>query len=189
MAPHPIHVRVVPADDKSNILPGPVWPWYSGQEVRRASFSSGNTKWPTRLDDQPLVQRLSRQGFFSLQRVHQHEERGDLAICFYCGQGHMGWDANDEPLFYHEANFGATCTRVRLLKRRPTPLPPHDLQHAGEDLRGLVSSFSCKICLTYKVDTVLLPCAHAVSCSNCTARLGKCPLCRKVPTSIVLTFD
>lgn len=189
MAPHPVRVQVVRADSTSNVLPGPLLPWYSSQEHRRASFTAPNTKWPALPGEQPLIQRLSRQGFFALQRVREQEERSDLAICFYCGQGHAGWGADDDPLFFHEVGFGVTCTRIKLLKRRPKPLPQLDQRQAGDGLRLLLTSTACKICLTNRADTVLLPCAHAVSCSLCTARLGKCPVCRQVPASIVLTFD
>ena len=205
MAPFPVFVSVVNTqlDPRSaeadrlllrkNILPGPLWPWYASQEARRESFHSQNSRWPPRLVSHPLVQRLWHHGFFSFQRGAPYEPRANYAICFYCGQGHGNWGAHDQPTLCHEAVFGPFCTRLRLLRRSPTPVPQHDgdvlLRAGGEELRSFVSNISCKICLSHKVDTVLLPCAHAVSCSLCTSRLGRCPICRRVPASILLTYD
>ena len=40
----------------------------------------------------------------------------------------------------------------------------------------------CAICLTNRVDTIVLPCKHMCSCSSCCEdlrkRARKCPICR-----------
>jgi len=39
--------------------------------------------------------------------------------------------------------------------------------------------YDCVVCFDSKVDMMFLPCAHACVCSNCSARIDRCPLCRK----------
>uniref|UniRef100_A0A2P2HXT5 E3 ubiquitin-protein ligase XIAP-like n=1 Tax=Hirondellea gigas TaxID=1518452 RepID=A0A2P2HXT5_9CRUS len=37
---------------------------------------------------------------------------------------------------------------------------------------------SCKICMDADITTVLLPCKHMATCTNCTLALSCCPICR-----------
>ena len=36
----------------------------------------------------------------------------------------------------------------------------------------------CKVCLDFEADTLLMPCKHLCSCSECAAALTSCPICR-----------
>lgn len=37
----------------------------------------------------------------------------------------------------------------------------------------------CKVCMDEIMDTICLPCAHAVGCESCVAQLEICPICRR----------
>mmetsp|Transcript_12232 Transcript_12232/g.20235 ORF Transcript_12232/g.20235 Transcript_12232/m.20235 type:complete len:299 (+) Transcript_12232:182-1078(+) len=37
----------------------------------------------------------------------------------------------------------------------------------------------CKICMEANINSVLVPCGHMVSCTSCSKKLRKCPICRK----------
>ena len=209
MAPTPIFAQIVHAGTEvaqtsdeldevegligSNLLSGPLWPCYAGLEERRRTFFSRDSKWPPGPELIPLAERLASSGFFGLRQFGLDTKREDYAVCFYCGRGHVGWEKDDLPMLWHETSFGDSCTRLRLIKRRRTTVPSYAgellRQAGGEALVNLAAAPVCKICLTYKVDTLLLPCSHAVSCSLCASRLGRCPLCRRVPICVVPTYD
>ena len=36
----------------------------------------------------------------------------------------------------------------------------------------------CKICFVERINAVILPCGHFVTCMQCGRHLGKCPICR-----------
>ena len=46
----------------------------------------------------------------------------------------------------------------------------------------------CKICMTKKMDVVIIPCGHFVSCSECITSLENCPFCRSSVKAVVKTF-
>ena len=50
------------------------------------------------------------------------------------------------------------------------------------------SSQWCKICMTYETNTLILPCNHMVSCSDCVKHLQKCPVCRSRITEVKPIF-
>ena len=52
------------------------------------------------------------------------------------------------------------------------------------ETRTKTELFICKICTENKIETVLLPCGHALSCTECTSKLWKCPMCRAQLTAI-----
>lgn len=39
--------------------------------------------------------------------------------------------------------------------------------------------YECKICLSRPIECVHLPCGHCMACSECSARLVRCPLCNE----------
>ena len=43
--------------------------------------------------------------------------------------------------------------------------------------RDITRKFECKICMNSIIDTVLLPCGHALSCTECTKESKTCPVC------------
>lgn len=47
-----------------------------------------------------------------------------------------------------------------------------------EKLHRLMDALTCKICMDNQIDVVFLPCAHVVACTECAARVDRCPLCR-----------
>lgn len=42
----------------------------------------------------------------------------------------------------------------------------------------IIDPFECSICLTDKIDHVLIPCGHSY-CESCANKFKKCPACRK----------
>lgn len=47
-----------------------------------------------------------------------------------------------------------------------------------EQAMALRSKLLCKICMDAPVATLFLPCAHLVTCGNCSAAMVECPICR-----------
>lgn len=41
-----------------------------------------------------------------------------------------------------------------------------------------MDALTCKICMDRQIGVAFLPCAHVVSCTECAARVDKCPVCR-----------
>ena len=52
-----------------------------------------------------------------------------------------------------------------------------------KEIQHLKEAQVCKICIDKKINTVLLPCGHLVSCNECAYSLNKCPMCRKLINS------
>ncbi|MGH0192253.1 UNVERIFIED_CONTAM: hypothetical protein FKN15_020077 [Acipenser sinensis] len=48
--------------------------------------------------------------------------------------------------------------------------------------------YLCKICMDNKINVVLLPCGHLVSCLQCASALNRCPICRVSLQSYVRTY-
>lgn len=50
------------------------------------------------------------------------------------------------------------------------------------DIRGddcpSADRLKCKVCLSEEIETVFLPCGHAVCCINCSYSIRKCVVCR-----------
>lgn len=121
----------------------------------------------------------------------------DYVKCFKCNGGLCKWQQNDDPWVEHAkyyplcefvienkselfikicgemleiesenrkliANFDLLCSRVK----------EHKKHHFND-------KFLCKICYENEMDSVLLPCAHQLSCFSCTQRFNKCPVCNK----------
>ncbi|CAH1125871.1 unnamed protein product [Ceutorhynchus assimilis] len=48
----------------------------------------------------------------------------------------------------------------------------------SEKLSRMMEAMTCKICMDNRLDSVFMPCAHVVACSECAVRIDRCPLCR-----------
>ena len=57
-------------------------------------------------------------------------------------------------------------------------------QLESEEEKGL-----CKICYERDIDTVLLDCAHRLTCSKCAHNLKQCPVDRKPITRVIKTLS
>ncbi|CAF2973307.1 unnamed protein product [Rotaria sp. Silwood2] len=55
----------------------------------------------------------------------------------------------------------------------------HDIYTPG----AFVSNDVCAVCLTERVNHVLLPCKHACICQNCFSLIDKCPICQRLVIS------
>ncbi|XP_047530918.1 baculoviral IAP repeat-containing protein 7-B-like isoform X1 [Vanessa atalanta] len=57
-----------------------------------------------------------------------------------------------------------------------------------EENRQLREARMCKVCMDNEVSVVFLPCGHLVSCAECGAALGACPLCRAQVKALVRAY-
>lgn len=57
-----------------------------------------------------------------------------------------------------------------------------------EENRKLREVTMCKVCMDREVSVVFLPCGHLVSCAECGASLGACPLCRSSVKALVRAY-
>lgn len=48
----------------------------------------------------------------------------------------------------------------------------------------VVQWYECKICMDAPIETVFLPCGHAMSCVTCSANTHVCPACRLPVSSL-----
>ncbi|XP_050296540.1 E3 ubiquitin-protein ligase MYLIP [Anthonomus grandis grandis] len=48
----------------------------------------------------------------------------------------------------------------------------------SEKLARFMEAMTCKICMDNRLDSVFMPCAHVVACSECASKIDRCPLCR-----------
>ncbi|XP_060536627.1 E3 ubiquitin-protein ligase MYLIP [Cylas formicarius] len=53
-----------------------------------------------------------------------------------------------------------------------------NFKDSEERLTRFIEAMTCKICMDNKIDSVFIPCSHVVACTECAARIEKCPLCR-----------
>ena len=51
--------------------------------------------------------------------------------------------------------------------------------HGGADPRSQ-DAMECTVCMSARVQTVLIPCGHACLCRKCARRIRRCPCCRTV---------
>jgi len=57
-----------------------------------------------------------------------------------------------------------------------------------EENQKLKDSNTCKVCLDTPVETLLLPCRHLVTCSECANKVSVCPMCRVKIIGTVRTY-
>ena len=57
-----------------------------------------------------------------------------------------------------------------------------------KEIQSMKESRICKICMDKKINTVLLPCGHLLSCDECAASFNICPWCRKLIDSKVRMY-
>ncbi|CAF1318608.1 unnamed protein product [Rotaria sordida] len=50
---------------------------------------------------------------------------------------------------------------------------------------AFISDDACAVCLTERVNHVLLPCKHACICQNCFSLIDKCPICQRFICNII----
>ncbi|XP_049810845.1 death-associated inhibitor of apoptosis 1-like [Schistocerca nitens] len=192
---------------------GPVWPKYSTQEARLASFDG----WPLAIKQRP--DKLSEAGFF-------YTGKGDQTVCFHCGGGLKDWEEADDPWVEHALWF-SKCLFVILVKGKDfvdnicqnkdaiitakeatnIKLPPN-LQEAVKVVNPEAASAAsseqhlpvlntereiddpriCKICFQEEMGVLFLPCGHIVACVKCAPSLSSCAVCRKPVSATVRAF-
>lgn len=48
---------------------------------------------------------------------------------------------------------------------------------AVRDAEAARTAWTCRVCLTNEVDTIVVPCGH-VLCQRCSSAVTRCPFCR-----------
>ncbi|XP_052087307.1 uncharacterized protein LOC127724406 [Mytilus californianus] len=76
------------------------------------------------------------------------------------------------------------ATVVEIDQSKKAEDDPEELQKEIEKMKDL---YTCKICLDEKVGVTFLPCGHLVTCSQCSPKLRRCPLCRTFIRSTIQT--
>ena len=105
----------------------------------------------------------------------------DITLCFHCGLHVYEWLPDDIPFVVH-AKFSPHCKFVYIKCgksfvhscRTEQPLPVPMTRLTSKD----INRYTCKICFEKEINCALAPCEHSVSCSDCTATLTRCPMCR-----------
>lgn len=130
----------------------PMYPEYSSEKARWESFEHCPTAPPR------IVQMLTQAGFYFVRLLN-------TTACFYCGCMVKKWGAYPNPWLMHES-INPNC---RFLLSRRT----------NENWQEGPVYNQCKICLCGAIETVFLPCGHAVSCGPCSVPLTSCVVCRE----------
>lgn len=121
----------------------------------------------------------------------------DYVKCFECKGGLCKWEPGDDPWIEH-AKYYPSCKFIKENKTKgfievclilwenqkvnQKMLLNFNLIISGvKELRlnNLCKHLLCKICFANEINTVLLPCAHQVSCGECSNKLINCPICNK----------
>lgn len=151
----------------------PVYPAFADKTKRFNTFK----KWPVALKTRPRA--LCEAGFY-------YTGTGDETKCFQCGVGVCCWEDDDDPWICH-ARYSPKCVYVRTVKgltevsSTTTSLNADtkelsETNTIGKELENATEL--CKLCSLTERTTVLLPCAHLVSCVTCATKLTSCPVCR-----------
>ena len=83
------------------------------------------------------------------------------------------------------------CLGVHVVQPQPVPPSVHgDFAALDAAERRLARAYECKICFAHPIESVFLPCGHAMCCTSCAASRGTCPVCvLKVETVTHLTLQ
>nr|AJC98412.1 IAP2 [Anopheles coluzzii]AJC98416.1 IAP2 [Anopheles coluzzii]AJC98426.1 IAP2 [Anopheles coluzzii] len=177
----------------------PYMPEFAVLDARIRSFESwrfGHMQNPTR---------LAVAGFY-------YTGTDDEVRCFQCDAGLRDWLVTDDPWQEHarcfaecsflRLVFGAdtvdevlrngiagfknganTATTPSATVSGPIDETSSELaQRLREENKRMKQERECKICLTQEADVVFMPCAHLLSCVQCSTGVDNCPVCRAVIT-------
>lgn len=136
------------------------YPEFQEHSSRLKSFE----KWPISLVKSP--NELANAGFF-------YTKVRDEVRCFSCGGGLKDWLSSDVAWEQHARWFG-NCHFLRQAKGTVFIAGVQEKFQDKIDFEHI-----CKICYADIIRVILLPCGHAVTCTNCSVRLYTCPLCRQ----------
>ena len=89
-------------------------------------------------------------------------------------------DTQIEPLEVKNKNLEEEIQNLNEALVKPLEVKNKGLE---KEIQHLKEAQVCKICIDKKINTVLLPCGHLVSCNECAYSLNKCPMCRKLINS------
>lgn len=157
-----------------------VYPKFVDKSKRLKTFR----KWPVGLKIRPRA--LCEAGLF-------YTWTSDETTCFQCGVELHNWEDGDDPWVLH-AKYSPDCKYVLSVKGlsfvtsvtkniKPFVENTKELSEIDENnTRGPETDTSvtelCNLCCLAERTTVLLPCAHLVSCVTCATKLTICPVCR-----------
>lgn len=169
-------------------------PYYSQYSVEVARLNSFES-WPKDMTQKPAD--MADAGFF-------YTKQNDKVICYFCGGGVKDWTPGDIPWEEH-ARFFQSCPYVLIIKgeeyiheivnRKIKPsnqIKSSERCELSESVKNICvekpeekikhHNLICKICLENDLNSVFIPCGHAVACGKCSMSLNNntCPICRKV---------
>ena len=143
--------------------------------------------WPPGLKQRP--RELAEAGLY-------YQGASDEVHCYKCSGILKGWQDDEQPWTEH-ARYFPLCTHLRLVKgdnfvkevqklekftrQRPAAAFASETQDIPEDI-------VCKLCMAQEITTVLLPCGHFFTCSNCALLLRECSICRKTIKAYVRSY-
>lgn len=175
---------------------GPAHPKYAHEAARVKSFHN----WPRCMKQRP--EQMADAGFF-------YTGYGDNTKCFYCDGGLKDWEPEDVPWEQH-ARWFDRCAYVQLVKGRDyvqkviteacvlpgenttvstaapvsEPIPETKIEKEPQ----VEDSKLCKICYVEECIVCFVPCGHVVACAKCALSVDKCPMCRKIVTSVLKVY-
>lgn len=163
----------------------PYYSQYSAEVTRLNSFKT----WSKDMTQKPAD--MADAGFF-------YTKQSDKVICYFCGGGMKDWSPDDIPWEEH-ARFFQSCPYVLIIKGEEFIHEIVSGKVKSSERCGLSGSVKnvcveepgekikfrnliCKICFENDLDSVFIPCGHAVACGKCSLSLNNntCPICRKV---------
>lgn len=122
----------------------------------------------------------------------------DYVKCFECNGGLCKWNFRDDPWIEH-TKYYPNCNFIIENKSELFIKICIELLKIENENRKVISNFElllsrvkdykinsindnllCKICYEHEINCLLLPCAHQLSCVNCTNKLNKCPICKSI---------
>jgi Inhibitor of Apoptosis domain/Zinc finger, C3HC4 type (RING finger) len=155
------------------------FPDYVQESKRLESFRS----WPAFGIINP--RQMVESGFFYIGRR-------DLAVCFSCGGNFQEFKAGDEPWKLHESYYKQRCGFLKYLKymkkKNKPPTKPRKPRDETRRRQAKDEGKTCKICLNFEYNTLLMPCNHVVVCSKCVEKIQECPYCRAKISEIKRIF-
>ena len=151
-------------------------PFYSTNLARVMTFDEQWTR-PQKAED------MAAAGFF-------YTGEDDIVTCFHCGNSLHQWRDDDEPIKEHTIYFAHVCDFVKAIQSKQNI---HDTffeqaKKQEEEKEEENEALRCKICLFRRVVFTMVPCGHLCTCATCVPQIDKCPICRKVVSTIVRTF-
>jgi hypothetical protein len=101
-----------------------------------------------------------------IEQLREHYDPTEIVVAMY--------QLYDAGLDHRDAQAVEKQIRDKWEQQKPQQQVPSTLVDDSEDSAG----GGCVVCMERRVDCLILPCKHMVSCGECSALLKECPMCR-----------